>query len=244
MKSSLKAFLSLAFGASALVSTSTFAGNCGTGSHGDYYNITGTAKGTTVKVSVSGVGGVTLTDKQLAQLTQTMELTSDCKFTSVISGVLPGGTNPLPIFTLTGSWSYPEQSKVIYFTLDGDISKGSTDAGTNGTWGSLFNADPGAITAIPNFYPILLNPLGSFDPEANTYTSKAKLTSPMTVVYPSVSLQKGYITLSRDGQTATITTLIGGNAVAHSPKTDKSKLAKFSLGATAKATVSTDEPLP
>ena len=236
MKSSLKTILPFALGASLLVSAPAFAGNCGTGNHGDYYNLTGIAKGTTVKLSVSGVGGVTLTDKQLAQLTQTMEITSDCKFSSTISGVLPGGVDPLPIFVLTGSWSYPAESKVIYFTLDGDISKGSEDAETNGTWGNLFNADPGAITAIPNFYPILLNAPGTYQ------TPNAKLGDPMTVVYPSVSLQKGYITLSKDGQTATITTLIGGNAVPFSPKTDKSKLAKFSLGATAKVTVSTVEP--
>ena len=236
MKSSLKAFLSLALGASALVSTSTFAGNCGTGTHGDYYNLTAVEKGTTIKVSLTGFGANKLPNKLMTAVSQDMELKSDCTFTSVIRVTAPAiGLDNMPVFTLNGTWSYPGESKLIYFTLNGDISQGAL---ATGTWGTLF--DPDAATGIPQFFPFLINPVKN---TSSGLVVVEKVSTPITVVYPSVSLQKGYMKLSKDNSQATITTLVGGKSIATPGEDGKGSVreANFSFGATTKATVSTVE---
>ncbi len=226
MKLMLKTLATAALGASTLVSASAYAASpCSGGDHSNYYNFTAVENGTKISVNIQAFGGIKLPNKAIATVQQTMELTSDCKFSSTILVDL-GQPTLTPVFTLTGSWSYPAESKAISFMIDGDSSAG---ASATGTWGALF--DPNAINGMPQFFPVLIN------------AEKEKIISPLNVIYPSVTLQKGYITLSKDGQTATITTLIGGKAIATSAKTEKSSEVKFSFGATTKATVSTVEPI-
>jgi len=174
----------------------------------------------------------------MTAVSQNMELKSDCTFTSVIRVTSPLlGLDSMPVFTLNGSWSYPGESKLIYFTLDGDISQG---ASATETWGALF--DPNAATGIPQFFPFLINPVKN---TSSGLTVVEKVATPLAIVYPSVSLQKGYIKLSKDNSQATITTLIGGKSIATTGEAIAKpaiKEASFSFGATTKATVSTVEP--
>jgi len=236
MKRSTKALLSLALGISTFASASAFAGNCGTGDHGDYYNLTAVEKGTAIKVSLSGFGSAKLPNVVMTAVNQNMELNADCTFTSVISVTAPSlGLNNLGVFTLNGTWSYPGESKLIYFTIDGDISQG---ASATGTWGTLF--DPNAATGIPQFFPLLVNPVKPDRQNPGQFIQTVKVATPLAVVYPSVSLQKGYIKLNNDN-TATITTLIGGKSIATPGENGKGSVreATFSFGATTKAAVST-----
>lgn len=239
MKSSLKTILPFALGASLLASAPVFAGNCGTGNHGDYYKLTAIEKGTIVKTNLKGFSSTKIPNKIMTGVRQDTELKSDCTFTSVISVTAPAlGLNNMAVFTLTGSWSYPSESKMIYFTLDGDISQG---AAASGTWGNLF--DPNVATGMPQFLPLLLNPLKEDKKNPGTLISTTKVATPLVVVYPSVSLLKGYIKLNKENTQATVTTLIGGKAIATSGITaGKIKEASFSFGATTKAIVSTVEP--
>lgn len=240
MKRSTKALLSLAFGVSTFASASVFAAaapsNCGTGDHNNYYNLTAVEKGTVIKINLSGFGGTKLPNTIMTAVNQNMELNSDCTFTSVISVTSPSlGLDNLAVFTLSGTWSYPGESKLIYFTIDGDISQG---ASATGTWGTLF--DPEAATGIPQFFPVLINPVKPDKNNPGQFIQTEKVASPLNIVYPSVSLQKGYIKLNKDN-TATITTLIGGKSIATPGANGKGSVreATFSFGATTKATVET-----
>lgn len=229
MKTAVKSLLSVAILAAA---TSVSAGTtCGLGAtHSDYYKFDSGETGATIKVSLQGYGSMKLPNKQLAGVSQTMEMTSDCKFTSVISVKLDPASSPLPVFTLTGSWSYPAESKVIYFTIDGDVSQGEA---STGTWGALFN--PSGITGIASFMPLLLNPVPPASP---------KLESPLTLVYPSVTQKVGTIKLSPKGDTALMTTTVTGRAIAKSATKQTTKEVGFSFGAITKASVSTTPPGP
>ena len=232
MKSSTKKLLSLAFGISALASTSVFAGNCGTGGHGDYYRFetVGNAK---ITMNLQGFGKVAIPNKLISTAKQSMEMTSDCKFVSKISLDLSGTGLGSPgtltdIFVLNGSWAYPAESNVIYFTIDGEVSAGSA---STGTWGALF--DPEAVTGIPSFVPILYT---KFDKAGNPIPT---IKTPIAPIHQTFLQKTGTVKIDKTGKTAALTTLITGKTVAQSFKTNISKEAIFSFGATAKAEVFT-----
>jgi hypothetical protein len=228
MKTVLKTLLPVAILAAA---SSVSAGTtCGLGAtHSDYYKLDSGDTGTTIKVSLQGYGSMKLPTKQMGGVAQSMEMTPDCKFTSVISIKLDPASSPVPVFTLTGSWSYPAESKVIYFTIDGDISQGDT---STGTWGALFN--PSQITGIAGFLPLLLNPAPPAQPKLDL----------LTLIYPSVIQKTGTIKLSPKGDTAVMTTIVTGRAIAKSATKLTTKEVGFSFGASTKATVSTTPPAP
>ncbi len=237
MRPSLKTLATITLGASALISTTAFAGACGSGDHADSYNFTPITNGTRINVSLRGFGVNRLPNKLMTGVSQSMELKPDCTFTSIISVTAPVlGLDNMAVFTLNGSWSYPGESKLIYFTIDGDISKG---AAAGGTWGTLF--DPDQATGIPQFFSLLINPAipdrqDPLDPTKVRVTEK--VATPLVVVYPSVSLQKGYIQLSKNGTQATITTLIGGKSIATPGANGRGVVreADFAFGAITKAT--------
>jgi len=86
----------------------------------------------------------------------------------------------LPLFNLTGAWYRPTGSKVIYFAIDGDPTKGQA---SDGTWGALFDPAKATLAALPDFMPILFG----------------KKVSSIVPIYPAVKLKTGVIKLKLAG---------------------------------------------
>ena len=148
------------------------------------------------------------------------------------------GVSKTDLFTLSGSWYRPAGSKVIYYALDGDPTKGEA---SDGAWGTLF--DP-ARAAIPDmnlqgFMPVL-------------FSKKVASISP---IYPTVMLKTGIIKLKLAGneiKSATTNMIITGRAMTSYCKMDKAadptcsipngvKDASFGFSAITKSTVT---PIP
>ena len=133
------------------------------------------------------------------------------------------------LFLLSGIWYRPPGSKVIYYAIDGDPTKGQN---SDGTWGALFDPAKAAIMNLQGFMPVLFG---------------TKVTS-IEPIYPTIFMKTGLIKLSLNGDTikgATTDMTIVGRAMASYCKVDKTdtcvptvtKDASFGFSSKTKSTV-------
>lgn len=217
MKTALKYLAPVALLAAATSANAINVSPCAGGRSATSYYIDSVEKGAKVKITLQGAGAVTLPNAALtgdSPVGQDFMLNADCTFVSHIYTTSTEGRTDL--YTITGSWFYPAESKLIYFTLDGDISKGAEVDPEATTWGRLF---AGGLS-IPNVMPLL------FPAKVSAYN----------VTYPSVTVKTGTIQLSPDGQSAKATMSIIGKGVTTDTKSVR-KETGFSFGSTVKATV-------
>lgn len=215
MKTILKALLPIALCAA----SSAYANDCG--GHGqDSYYYDSVPNGTNVTIVLQGAGKVPLA-KMFAgsgnSVGQDFLLASNCSFTSYIySENNEGRTN---LYTITGTWSYPAESKTIYFALDGDISQGSNVENPDATtWGRLLAGGLG----IPNVMPLI------FGPEGLNKIQGFKITS------PSITTKIATIVPGKNGTAKATMSIVGKGVV--TDKAGKKKEASFSFTSTVKAT--------
>lgn len=196
-----------------LISAAVFVATAST-AFAEEYIVTSVVGTPSIKVTLQGGGSVTVNDKSAAKagltdsLKQTLNLHPDHTMTGSL-GTVTGAT----LFSLSGSWYRPTGSKVIYFSLDGDPSKGQA---SDGAWGALFDPNKAAIMALNQFMPVLfINKVSSVEP-----------------IYPSVSLKTGLIKLKLAGDTitgATTELTIAGRAMTEFCKMDKAQPPQCSI---------------
>lgn len=194
----------------------------------------------TVKISISLQGGGTAKLPSAAfplpgTLKQHLTLNADHTMVGSIYNV-DGAAPPFQLFSLSGVWYRPEGSKVIYYAIDGDPTKGMA---SDGTWGALFDPAKATVLALPDFMPVL-------------FSKKVTSISP---IYPTVMLKTGIIKLKLAGdeiKSATTNMTISGRAMVSYCKMDKAaeptcsipngvKDASFGFSAITKSTVT---PIP
>ncbi len=196
MKNSLKLAISAA--ALATMATSAFADPSS-------YQVNSVDGTLGISITVQGAGTATVakpapvkpTDTMVAK--QNLTLNSDGTFTGTI---FTDPTDPeapdTVLFSLTGSWYRPEGSKVIYYAIDGDPTKG---ADSDGTYGGLFDPAKATLMHLQGFMPIL-------------FPTKIAAVNP---IFPTVGLKTGLIKLklNKDGSIASATTsmVIQGRAM-------------------------------
>lgn len=166
---------------------------------------------------------------------QSLMLHEDHTMTGAIS--YSDGVNNMDLFRLSGIWYRPEGSKVIYYAVDGDPTKG---AASDGTWGALFDPGKATLATLQDFMPLL-------------FSNKVLSVSP---IYPTIGLKTGIIklTLNKNGDItkASSNMTIVGRAMVTYCKMDKApepscsiskgtKDASFSFSSITKSTVG---PLP
>lgn len=221
MKNVLKALLPVAFCA-ATAAHATAAPTCGGHGVGSYY-INSVANGAKVAITLSGYGAAKLPNKDLTgdvAIGQDFNLNADCSFSSYIYGVDTNGRSDL--YKITGTWSYPAESKVIYIMMDGDVSAGDKVADPEATtWGRLL---AGGLS-ISNVMPIIFKTKMATSGDGG-----------FTTIFPSVTVKSFFIKPSADGSTAVATMSITGKGIAKDLK-GGTKEATFGFGSVSKATV-------
>jgi hypothetical protein len=140
------------------------------------------------------------------------------------------GISDADLFGLSGTWFRPEGSKVIYYALDGDPTKG---ADSDGTYGALFAPPPKAkLMELQSFMPIL-------------FETKISAINP---IFPTIKLKTGIIKLTLSGdeiKSASTDMTITGRAMITYCKVDKTdtcvptvtKDASFGFSSQTKSTV-------
>lgn len=198
----------------------------------------------TVKISISLQGGGTAKLPSAAFplpgiLKQHLSLNADHTMVGSIYNIntVDGIEQPpFELFSLSGVWYRPEGSKVIYYAIDGDPTKGMA---SDGTWGALFDPNKATVLALPDFMPLLFG----------------KKVASISPIYPTVMLKTGIIKLKLAGneiKSATTNMIITGRAMTSYCKMDKAadptcsipngvKDASFGFSAITKSTVT---PIP
>lgn len=235
MKNSLKLAISAA--ALATMATSAFA---------ESYQVNSVDGTLGISITVQGAGTATVAKPAPVKPTDTMAAKQNLTLNS--DGTMTGSifldpTDPeVPnqtLFNLTGAWYRPEGSKVIYYAVDGDPTKG---AASDGTYGGLFDPAKAAMVHLQGFMPML-------------FPTKIAAVNP---IFPTVGQKTGLIKLklNKDGSIASATTsmVIQGRAMVNYCKVDKStddcsipngtKDASFSFSVSSKATVVESTNLP
>ena len=188
------------------------------------YQINSIDGSTLLTVSLQG-GGTAKIGGPL--VSQDLTLNADHTMTGRIFATNEGEDTDL--FLLSGIWYRPPGSKVIYYAIDGDPTKGQN---SDGTWGALFDPAKAAIMNLQGFMPVLFG---------------TKVTS-IEPIYPTIFMKTGLIKLSLNGDTikgATTDMTIVGRAMASYCKVDKTdtcvptvtKDASFGFSSKTKSTV-------
>ena len=141
------------------------------------YQINSIDGSTLLTVSLQG-GGTAKIGGPL--VSQDLTLNADHTMTGRIFATNEGEDTDL--FLLSGIWYRPPSSKVIYYAIDGDPTKGQN---SDGTWGALFDPAKAAIMNLQGFMPVLFG---------------TKVTS-IEPIYPTIFMKTGLIKLSLNGDT-------------------------------------------
>ena len=197
----MKTALKILFAAAILTTTASVA-------LAESYEVNSIDGSVQISISLQGGGVAKIPSPSIALppggiVKQHLSLNSDNTMTGSIYYF--DGVDSMDLFALSGSWYRPAGSKVIYYALDGDPSKGEA---SDGTWGALFDPAKATLMALPGFMPVL-------------FSKKVASISP---IYPTVMLKTGIIKLKLAGdeiKSATTNMTITGRAMTSYCKMDK-----------------------